>query len=52
MDAFRHLAMQYKYGTIGNEYIGDSGAVAAYRHSPGGSPSPYANWQRFNRGRA
>lgn len=30
MDALRHLAMQYRFGTIGGQYIGDSRMVAAY----------------------
>ena len=49
MDALRHMAVQYRYGTIGGEYVGDSTLVcAAYASAKG--PSPYGNWTRFNRG--
>lgn len=34
MDAYRHLAMQYKYGRIGGQYLGDSRTVAAYHSTP------------------
>jgi hypothetical protein len=30
MDSLRHLAVQFRFGTIGGEYIGDSRVVAAY----------------------
>jgi hypothetical protein len=49
MDALRHLAVQYRFGTIGGEYIGDSRVVAAAY--AGGNTSPYGTWGRFSRGR-
>jgi len=30
VDALRHLAIQYRYGEIGDEYLGDDLAIAAY----------------------
>ncbi len=50
MDALRHLAMAFRYHTIGGQYIGDSRAAAAYHQHGGGSA--YGNWRRFNRGRS
>jgi len=52
MDALRHMAIAFKFMTIGGEYIGDSRMAAAYHQNAGGHASPYGNWQRFNRGKA
>lgn len=46
-DAFGYMAHQWRFGTIGGAYLGDSSQVAAYHH--GNKTSPYGNWQRFNR---
>jgi hypothetical protein len=32
MDAWRHCAVQYRFGTVGDEYIGDSTVAAAWHH--------------------
>lgn len=42
MDALRHLAYQYRYGTIGGEYVGYSSMVAAYHSKDDGSEP--VNW--------
>jgi hypothetical protein len=47
MDALRHLAIQHRFGTIDNEYLGGSRVVAAYH--AGSRSGPYRNWKRFNR---
>jgi hypothetical protein len=49
-DAFGYMAVNYRFGTIRGKYLGDVQPLAA-AHS-GRSASPYANWNRFNRGRA
>jgi hypothetical protein len=43
------MAYQWRFGTIGGEYIGDSRVAAAYHQ--GGNVSPYGHWHRFRRGR-
>ena len=46
MDAFRHLAMAYKYTSIDGQYIGDEKPIAAAYAGVGGT-SAYENWGRF-----
>lgn len=41
-DAFGYMAMQYRFGTIGGEYVGDSSMVAAYHSKDDGSEP--VNW--------
>ena len=46
MDALRHIALQYRYGTIGGEYIGDSRTVAAYHTiRSGNNTDSYHGWR-------
>jgi hypothetical protein len=46
-DAFGYMAMQWRFGTIGGQYIGDSRTVAAYHRAQG----PAAKRDVFNRDR-